>query len=118
MKRPILLLITAILFSSVTMLTSCNDDKEDSEKHDNVLVKHNYDVRGHVLNVSVHNTNKEAVTVELFVKYSRGAINGGVPPKLAELYERIKLDAGEKVSKKFHLIGDMPSGIIVQHHVK
>lgn len=118
MKSPVLLLISTILFSSVLFLSSCDDDKEDKEKHDNVVVNHNYKVEGHTLTVSLHNKNDEAVTVELFVRYNRGTMSGGTTPQFGEVHDKFKMDAGEKKSKDYQLIGDMPSGVVVQYVVK
>lgn len=118
MKRPILLLISAILFSAATMFSSCDDEKEDKEKHDNVLVDHKYNVENRTLKVSLHNRNDEAVTVELFIRYNRGMMSPAASQELGEVYDKIKMSAGDKKSKDYTLIGNMPSGIIVQYHVK
>lgn len=118
MKRPVLLLISVIMFSSAMFLSSCDDEKEDKEKHDNVVVSHNYRVEGHTLKVSLHNKNDEGVTVELFVRYNRGTMSGGASPQLGEVHDKFKMDAGEKKTKDYQMVGDMPSGVVVQYLVK
>lgn len=116
MKRFINLFVTAILLASVSMLSSCDDDKYDQEKHDNVVVDHKYTVAGHNLKVFVHNKNKEKVSVDLFIRYNRGG--SGTPLELGEVYDDLKIAADERMTKEYTLVGDMPSGIIVQYRVK
>ena len=118
MKRPVLLLISAVLFSVAMLFSSCDDEKEDKEKHDNVVVSHDYRVEGHTLKVSLHNKNDEAVTVDLFVRYNRGNMAGGKPLEVEQITDKFKMNAGDKKSKDYKLSGDMPSGIIVQYLVK
>lgn len=102
MKSIKFLLFSTIILFTAFSLYSCDDNKDDEEKHAKVFVAHTYN--NQVLTVNINNTNVEDVTVELNVRYTQGAL--AREPQY--ITDKIKMKGGEKIQKHYTFSGEMP----------